>query len=239
MIKKFHKILKIHIKDSVYAANDGVVTTFAVVAGFVGAKHTADIETALIVLLVIGFASLFADGFSMAIGNYLGTRSESDQYKHEKEKLKKEFTKDSTITHNEAEQFLKNKGFSDNEAKQVSTILVGNKSFFYDLIIYDRLGISHSNIKDAIRGSVVTLFSFLIAGFIPLIPYVVLSSSGSLQNHFLIACILTGCALFVIGALRTTYSDKTWINGGLEMLLVGGIAAVIAYLAGYITSLVV
>lgn len=59
-----------YIRDMVYAANDGIVTTFAVVAGVRGAELSAG------VILVLGFANLAADGLSMAVGNYLGIKSE-------------------------------------------------------------------------------------------------------------------------------------------------------------------
>ena len=239
MIKKFNNLLRGHIKDFVYAASDGIVTTFVVVAGFVGAKDTGDAETAFVILLVIGFASLFADGFSMATGNYLGTRSESDQHSHEKEKLSKKFSDNEKEAIEDAGKFLKSKGFSSDDSEKMAKLMTNNKSFLHDLMIYDRLGIVDSDIADALRGSIVTLVAFLVAGIVPLIPYVILSSSESLEGHFLWACILTGIALFSIGALRTTYSDKTWLKGGLEMLILGGLASVIAYLAGYITSLVV
>jgi VIT1/CCC1 family predicted Fe2+/Mn2+ transporter len=59
-----------YIKDIVFAANDGIVTTFAVVAGVRGAGFSP------LVVLALGFANLAADGLSMAVGNYLGIKSE-------------------------------------------------------------------------------------------------------------------------------------------------------------------
>ncbi len=61
-----------HIGDLVFGANDGIVTTFAVVSGVTGAALNPAIA------VVLGFANLFADGFSMAAGAYLGQRSEQD-----------------------------------------------------------------------------------------------------------------------------------------------------------------
>ena len=69
---EFHKQGGQYLKDAVYAANDGIVTTFAVVAGVVGASLDP------IVILILGISNLLADGFSMASGNYLGSRSETD-----------------------------------------------------------------------------------------------------------------------------------------------------------------
>src|SRR5688572_6155972 len=58
-----------YIRDVVYGANDGLITTFAVVAGVVGGGLTAR------ALLIIGAANLIADGLSMGVGNYLSIRS--------------------------------------------------------------------------------------------------------------------------------------------------------------------
>lgn len=66
------RILTRYISDIFYGANDGIVTTFAIVTGAIGASLSRD------VILILGFASLIADGFSMAASNYLGTRSEQE-----------------------------------------------------------------------------------------------------------------------------------------------------------------
>jgi VIT1/CCC1 family predicted Fe2+/Mn2+ transporter len=59
-----------YIRDVVYGANDGVITTFAVVAGVTGGT------LAPVTVLVLGVANLLADGLSMGVGNYLGIRSD-------------------------------------------------------------------------------------------------------------------------------------------------------------------
>ncbi len=59
-----------YIRDVVYGANDGIITTFAVVAGVTGGT------LAPVTVLVLGVANLLADGLSMGVGNYLGIRSD-------------------------------------------------------------------------------------------------------------------------------------------------------------------
>src|SRR3989344_9615690 len=71
------------LKDIIYAANDGIITTFAVAAGVAGGGLPA------ITGLILGFANLFSDGFSMAVSNYLGTETEKDLLEGEKKKKKK------------------------------------------------------------------------------------------------------------------------------------------------------
>jgi vacuolar iron transporter family protein len=58
-----------YLPDLVYGANDGIVTTFAVVSGVIGADLSSKI------ILILGFANLFADGISMGASNYLARRS--------------------------------------------------------------------------------------------------------------------------------------------------------------------
>jgi VIT1/CCC1 family predicted Fe2+/Mn2+ transporter len=74
MNKRFLK----YLPEFVYGATDGTVTTFAVVAGAIGASLSSSI------ILILGFANLFADGFSMAISNYLSNKSDRELNKNKK-----------------------------------------------------------------------------------------------------------------------------------------------------------
>lgn len=62
-----------YLPDLVYGANDGIITTFAVVCGVVGA------DLSVSVILILGFANLVADGFSMGASNFLARRSYADE----------------------------------------------------------------------------------------------------------------------------------------------------------------
>jgi vacuolar iron transporter family protein len=153
--------------DAVFAASDGIVTTFAIVAGSAGAALGNDI------VLILGFANLFADGISMGAGNYLGTKSEVE--------------------------FEAAKGED---------------------------GIEEGS---PVKHAGVTFFSFGIAGLIPLVPYVL-----NLQPKFLLSSILVVLTLFAVGSLRSKFTKGKWLVNGLEMLAVGGLAAAVAYLAGFL-----
>ncbi|MCA9331854.1 VIT1/CCC1 transporter family protein [Candidatus Saccharibacteria bacterium] len=76
--------LEDYLSEFVYGGIDGAVTTFAVVAGATGARF--DVK----VLLVLGFANLIADGFSMGVGSYLSTKSEQELMVKKGESIKDE-----------------------------------------------------------------------------------------------------------------------------------------------------
>lgn len=226
MIGNIRAIGEEHLKDSVYAANDGIVTTFAVVAGVVGASLNP------FTILALGFANLLADGFSMASGNYLGTRSESDQYARARTRAERELQGGAEEARADAAGFLREKGYGDEQASHMADLMVANPTFFLDIMVYARLGIDASTTAKAVRGAVVTFVSFVIAGSIPLLPYVLLDDF-SVEHNFILASLLTGVALFGVGAARTTFSDRSWYAGGAEMLAAGGAAAAISFIIGF------
>lgn len=163
-----------YLPEFVYGGIDGAVTTFAVVAGAIGASLNATI------ILILGFANLFADGFSMAVSNYLSTKSEvalhkkHTDYKRVKRKLKK-----------------------------------------------------------PINSALATFVSFVVIGFIPLLSFILAFQYGYFdQNKFLYSFILTGVALVVVGSVKGYITKEKGFSSALETLLIGGVAALIAYGVG-------
>ena len=214
-----------YIKDAVFAANDGVVTTFAVVASVMGAGLSP------LIILILGFANLLADGFSMATGNYLGSRSGAHHFHRERQKEEDIFSESNEKARLEIKDIFQKKGYTGKDVSMITEFIVKNKKLFLDFILFERLGYISFSKRDSLKSGAVTFFSFLIAGSIPLLPYLFLNGA-SIPNAFKWAIIFTGVALFIIGSARTIFSDKHWFVGGVEMLFVGGFAAIIAYLVG-------
>lgn len=218
-----HISLGFYLKDIIFAANDGIVTTFAVVAGVVGAALSPTI------ILIIGFANLIADGFSMATGNYLGTKSEREFYAKEESIEKKEVDEIPEKEREEVREILIRKGYDGDRLNQMLDLITSNKQYWIDFMMHEEIGLFAPPGESAVKRGAATFLSFVLAGSLPLLPYVIFSNESS----FTLAVIFSASALFVIGALRKFFSGKSWLFSGLEMLLVGGTAAVIAYFIGF------
>ncbi len=219
-----------YIKSAIYGGLDGIITTFAVVAGVAGASLSAGI------VLILGFANLIADGLSMAIGDYLSTKAEKEYAKAERKRESWEVENYPKGEMKETEEIYMNKGIPEKDAKNIVNILSKHKEAWVDVMMVEELGI-YENKESPLKNAIVTFFSFGIFGFIPLLAYVLARPVPGIQNYtFLIACILTGLTLFTLGALKVKVTGKEWFTAGLEMLIVGGLAATAAYGIGALLS---
>ena len=213
-----------YIKDMVYGANDGIVTTFAVVAGVMGGG------LAEVIIVLIGVASLLADAFSMAASNFLGSRSEKEFYDRERTVEEWEIENDRQKEIKETEDFLANRGYSPEDRQKFVELFLKNKELWTDFMVKEELNLAYDPEKSEKLSSIATFFSFVAAGFVPLIPFLVWD--GDKGALFTLAIFFTAFALFFVVAMRTHFTGKNWAHAGFEMLLVGGVASAIAYTAG-------
>jgi vacuolar iron transporter family protein len=216
-----------YIKDVVFGASDGIVTTFAIVAGATGARFSFTI------ILILGVANLLADGFSMAAANYLATKSGIDYAKKEREREQWEIENMPNAEKEEVKQIFRKKGLSPRFSMILSKIVASNKKVWLDLMLHEELGIVLSKETSPKKNAAATFFSFLAAGFVPLL-FFVLALTFGLPNPFALSAVVTALTLFTVGALRIKVTGKNWVKSGVEMLSIGGVAATIAFAVGYL-----
>lgn len=217
-----------YIGDIVYGALDGIVTTFAVISGVAGASLPSGI------VLILGFANLFADGLSMAVGNYLGTKSQREYQERERAREIWEIEHLPEAERQEVRLIYANKGFTGALLEQVVDVITSDKKRWLDTMMLEELQIVPNHDTSPKMAGFMTFISFVIAGFIPLLPYVLSYAFPFFETYmYPIAVMLTFITLFAVGSLRVYVTGKQWWRSGLEMLLVGGATALVAYLIGY------
>ncbi len=215
-----------YIGDFVYGGLDGIITTFAVVSGVAGANLGTGI------ILILGIANLLADGFSMATGAYLSTKSEQEYYDKERQREQWEVEHFPEGERAELYELYRHKGYSEEEAGQMMSILTRDKERWVDAMMTDELGLLKDEGNPLLNG-LATLIAFIVAGSVPLLVYLVgLVVSIPPQAAFPTSVILSGMALFGLGATKVLVTHQNPFRSGLEMLLVGGLAAVVAYVVG-------
>ncbi len=218
--------LKRYLPEFVYGGIDGSITTFAVVAGASGADLSAGI------VIILGFANLIADGFSMSIGNYLATRSEQESYhKHERqERWEIEHKPEEEIE--EIREIYRNKGFEGKLLEEVVSVITANQDRWVDTMMKEELQMMPSN-KAPFYTALMTFIAFLVVGLIPLLTYLINFMGGpTISDEFLVSSILTSLAFVLIGFLKSYVNETNRWIGVLETLALGSVAAVLAYYVG-------
>ena len=215
------------IRDIVYGALDGIVTTFAIVAGVAGAGLASG------VVIVLGFANLIADGISMGFGAFLGSKSEQDFVRAEKHVLRKRIQDDPGKQREMLKDAYRAKGFVGPLLDQVADVLTSNEDRWVNDAAQEVLDLPHEEDLTPARDGVVTFISFIAAGFIPLLAYLLPIPEGL---QFRAAVVLVVLVLFGIGAARTRVTAEGFIRSGFEMLFTGALAAGAAYTIGAVLS---
>jgi VIT1/CCC1 family predicted Fe2+/Mn2+ transporter len=215
-----------YLGDLVYGGLDGVVTTFAVVSGVVGASLGSD------VILILGLANLLADGFSMASGAYLSTKSEREYYHREEERERWEVENFPDGERVELLEIYLQRGFSAEEAEQLVAIQSREPERWVKAMMVDELRMLPDERKP-MTSAAATLAAFVLAGSLPLAAYVAgFFYALPAQTEFAASVVLAGTALFGLGAAKVFVTQRNPIRSGLEMLAVGGLAAAVAYVVG-------
>lgn len=220
-----------YLKEIIYGGNDGIVTTFAVVAGFAGAqKIGADPILPALTVLLFGIANLFSDGASMALGNFLSLRSEQDVYKSEKKKEIAEIRANKDMEKEETYEILVSRGFSHDHAKKITEIYSTNENYWAEFMMDKEIKLPNPENSNPFFTGLATFISFTIFGFIPLIPYIFFA--GGATNDFITSAFFALLALVALGILRYQVTRLQIVRSIGEVVLVGCIAATIAFIVG-------
>lgn len=222
-----------YFKEVIYGGIDGIITTFAVVAGFSGAALSSDTTTQLsfLVVLLFGLANLFADAVSMGLGNFLSVRSNQDLYKAARKEELNEIRTNTQYEFDETVEILVQKGYSEEDAKTLATLYQKNETYWTDFMMNHELQMPDPRGDNPLLTGFATFASFIIFGSIPLLPFI-FAGKASAREVFMYSVVGTGCALVLLGLLKWRIVGGALWKSLLEVLLVGGAAAVVAFFVG-------
>lgn len=219
-----------YLKEIVFGGTDGIVTTFAVVAGFSGAQATiGGSPIPLFIVLLFGFANLTADAASMGIGNFLSVRANQDLYRKEADKERHEVDNHSEMEQAETVVILTKKGFNKQDAQTITNLYAKNKPYWVEFMMRDELNIQNPLSDNPFFTGLATTIAFMFFGLIPLIPYIITPGTRDL---FQLSTIFTGTSLLLLGLLRYKVTRHSLARGVGETVLLGGLSATIAYIVG-------
>jgi len=218
-----------YVKSLVFGGLDGIITTFAVVAASKGGSLSTEI------VLLMGFANLFADGLSMGFGDFLSSKAEHEYATTEKKREKWEFDNFPEGEKREMVEIYMQRGMKEEDATIIIETMSKYEDIFVDVMMVEELGLMPPEEESSFMNGLVTFIAFSLFGFVPLMPYLIgrLAKSGSEDALFASACVLTAFTLFSLGAAKARFTNQAQVKSGLFMLINGGLAAICAYLVSW------
>ncbi len=209
-----------YLRDWIYGGIDGAVTTFAIVAGVIG----ADLSTG--VVLILGAANLIADGFSMAAANYSGTKADNDDTTRIRLIELRHIRSQPEGEREELRQIYRAKGFTGQELENMVALLSKHEDVWLETMLSEEYGLSSLK-RSPMLAALATFVAFIVCGSVPLLPFVF-----GLEASAVTATAATAVVFFIIGAMKSAWSTQRWYWSGVETFVIGIAAAAMAYGVG-------
>lgn len=221
------------LKQIVYGGNDGIVTTFAIVAGFAGASAEGVGHIGAVAVLVFGLANLFADAVSMGLGEFLSARAQNDLYRSRHQAELRDIGQHPSHGGKRITELLQHRGLSDEDAKTMTTILSRHPRLMADMIMSYQHGMHDPDDENPAINGLFTFFAFVCFGAVPLVPYFLFDPT---PTTFVVSVLATLLALVALGLLRFGALRENLLRSVGETVLVGGVCALVAFGVGWIVG---
>jgi predicted membrane protein (TIGR00267 family) len=210
------------VREFIFGLEDGLITTLGIASG-VGAAVSGSYTVILSAL-----SGMFAGAISMAAADYLSTKSQKEVIERQEEIERSEMKNIPWKEMEEIEIIYKRKGFRGKLLQQIVDKITSNKSLWLKTMMVEELGVIQQKVEKPERLAFYMAFSFLIGGFLPLIPYFL-----SIPKKALLPSVVIGMlTLFITGAAKTFITKRSWIKSAIEMTAIGFAVFLVTYLIG-------
>jgi len=217
------------LRSLILGANDGFGSILALVAGVAGAISNS------VTIFIAGLAGLVSGAASMAASNYVSIKAEQEA---QASRIRLESQAIDVSPGTKREQLKTayvNKGLTEQEANAVANRLAENRGEFLKAVVAEQHGVANLELQKPLRLAMYTGLAFLLAGTVPIIPFLFLSPLPGIVVSIAFTCT----ALFFAGVIRSLSTLKPFIRSGVEMVLIGLGASAVTYLVGLIVGVVV
>ena len=204
-----------YVGDFVLGAIDGTVTTFAVICGVTGAGMSAGVA------IVLGLVNVLADGFSMAVSNFLRSKADREVVERAREIEEAHIEEVPEGEREEIRQIFAGKGLAGEVLETVVEVITKDRRRWVDTMLTEELGLRLET-PSPFKAGLVTFVAFALAGLLPLAPLFFIAQLGE-TGTFQISALVAGLAFFLVGLAKGREVNRSPILSGLETLL-GGVS---------------
>ncbi|MBS3061592.1 MAG: VIT1/CCC1 transporter family protein [Candidatus Diapherotrites archaeon] len=212
------------LREFILGCQDGVVNVSGIVLGVAMGTQSAPIT------ILAGLAATFAESISMAAVAYTSSKSSADFFDRQRQQELHEIEVIPEIEKQEIRSIYEKKGFSGKLLDDVVEKITSDKNVWADTMMVDELHLSQEAHDPVKQGFIVGL-SAIVGSFVPLVPFFLVPSI-SIAQAMMLSLGLAGLALFIMGAVKGKLTAQDMWKSGLEILVVGLLAAFAGFLVG-------
>jgi vacuolar iron transporter family protein len=215
------------VRDIVIGMADGLTVPFALAAGLTGAVASTGI------IVTAGLAEIAAGSIAMGLGGYLAARTDAEHYASEKLREERECVEIPEMEQEEVAKVFRGYGLSEQQLAPVVSQICSNQKHWVDFMMRFELGLEEPDPARAGRSAGTIAMSYIVGGLVPLAPYILM---GTVMPALRISVLVTLLALFAFGWIKGHFTGvKPW-RGGIQTVLVGGLAAAAAFFIARLIS---
>lgn len=220
--ESWHKGNSGWVSDAIYGANDGLASVFGMVAGVSGATGaTRDF------VLTAGLAGAIASALSMGVGAWLAARSTAEMAQANVEQERRELAEHPAEEKEELSLFYQLKGLSKEDADSFVDKVAQNPDTMLNLLVSEEFGAGDSGSRP-VQAGIAGFVSTGVGAIIPVIPFFFVGGTTGIAIAFALSLV----AHFVVGALKSLFTLRSWWSSGLEMTIAGVIVGGGTYVLG-------
>ena len=209
------------VRDIVIGMSDGLTVPFALAAGISGAIAATN------VVVTAGLAEIAAGSIAMGLGGYLAARTDAEHYASERKRELRETVEFPDVETEEVKAVFRAYGLSEEQLAPIAAVIRSEQKRWVDFMMRFELGLDEPDPKRAAISALTIAVSYIVGGLIPLSPYILIPN---ISTALVVSVVVTLIALFVFGYVKGRFTGINPLRGGIQTVLVGGLAASVAFL---------
>jgi VIT1/CCC1 family predicted Fe2+/Mn2+ transporter len=208
------------VRDVVIGMSDGLTVPFALAAGLSGAVSSTGI------IVTAGLAEIAAGSIAMGLGGYLAARSDAEHYASERVREVTEVQEKPAVEADEVTEVFRAYGLTVEESAPVVAALRKRPGAWVEFMMRFELGLEKPDPRRALTSALTIAGAYVAGGFIPLAPYLVLSTATAALS---LSVVVTLVALTLFGYVKGRFTGASPVRSALQTALIGGLAAAAAF----------
>ncbi|MHA1802970.1 MAG: VIT1/CCC1 transporter family protein [Promethearchaeota archaeon] len=212
------------IRSIILGLNDGLISTFTLLAGVAAA--TIEATGGVSIVILTGIAAMVSGAISMGLGEYISSKSEFKYIQNEIKKEKAEIELFPEEEKEEVKEIFRQMHINGEVLDACVESITSDKDTWVEFLLRNELGLEEP--ERPLIGALLTFFSFILGAFIPLAPYFLNLGFVSM----IISAIISFSMLTIVGGIKTKITGESILKGALEMLIIGIIAFIASFTIG-------